>query len=281
MSQEDRNTLIAVAVIFLFFMCSYAGMHVYSGHDPYFSVVTSQSMQHDDDSSSIGIIDTGDLVYVRDKSKLDIQTYLQGLETGFMTFGDYGSVIIYKTGDNSNVIHRALLIIEVKEDSLGKYASIPNLDTYPSWNSRYSPGSDLDPEMLREDITLNDVGYRGIDVNIDIEFILSRTEPGVSGYVTMGDNNSIIDQSPISNSSFIISGLVTYDMIVSIPVLEVPWIGSIKLILDERGIVVDNHAPNSIPDFIIFILTMSLILFSIYIIWMGIAMEYKKKNKTL
>lgn len=278
MSREDRNTMIAVAVIFLFFMCSYAGTHFYSGHDPHFSVITSQSMQHDDDRSDIGVIDTGDLVFVRDRSRVEIQTYLQGLETGFMTFGDYGSVIIYKTNNDSSVIHRALLIIEVKEDSSGKYASIPNLDTYDSWGSTDFPDMELDPEMLREDITLYDVGYRGIDVDIDIEFILSETETGVSGYVTMGDNNSIIDQSRSSNSEFIISELVTYSMIVSVPVLEIPWIGSIKLILEGKGVAVDNYAPNSIPDLAIFTLTILLIFSSFYIIYMGIILEKRGKR---
>lgn len=278
MDREDRNTMIAVAVILLFFMCSYAGISFYSGHNPNFSVITSQSMQHDNDRSDIGVIDTGDLVFVRDRSKVEIQTYLQGLETGFMTFGDYGSVIIYRTHNNSSVIHRALLIIEVKEDSSGKYASIPNLDAFDSWGSKDFPGSELDPEMLREDITLYDVGYRGIDVDIDIEFILSKTETGVSGYVTMGDNNSIIDQNQSSNSEFIISELVTYDMIVSVPIFEIPWIGSIKLVLEKKGAVVNNYAPNSIPDLAIFTLTILLIFSSLYIIYTGIILEKRREK---
>lgn len=278
MKREDRDTLIAMAVIMLVFASGYACLHLYSGHNPYFSLVTSQSMQHDDHSSELGIIDTGDLVIVRDKSKIDIQTYLEGRMTGFKSFGDYGSVIIYSGDNGSSIIHRALLYLEVKEDSSGKYASISYLDSYPSWGSAYSPGTELDPEMLREDIVLNDLGYRGLDVKIDIAFILSKTDAGVSGYVTMGDNNTITDQSSFYGSDFVISGLVTDERILSIPVSEIPWLGCFKLLLDGRGYIVEHHSPNSIPYLCVSALGMLFVLFSLYIFYIGYTIEKRKRG---
>lgn len=277
MNREDRDAFIAVVAILLTFVSGYAGICFYSGHNPCFSLVTSQSMQHDDHSSELGIIDTGDMVLVRDKSKVDLQTYLEGRTTGFMTFGDYGSVIIYREDCNS-IIHRILLLMEVKEDSSGKYASIPYLDMYPSWESANSPGTELDSNMLRENIVLKDIGYRGIDVNIDIEFILSKTDAEVSGYVTMGDNNTIIDQSSFNGIDFMISGLVTEDKIVSVPVIEIPWIGCFKLLLDGRGYIVEHHSPNSIPSLGFSILGILFVIFSLYVLYIGIITERKRKN---
>ncbi len=278
MDREDKNTLIAILAIVLVFLSGYVGIHYYSGHDPYFSLVTSQSMQHNDHSSELGTIDTGDMVIVRDKSKVDLQTYLEGRTTGFMTFGDYGSVIIYRGDYGSSIIHRMLLQIEVKEDSSGKYASILYLDSYPSWESVDSPGTELDPNMLREDIILNDLGYRGIDVYIDIEFILSKTDAGVSGYVTMGDNNSIIDQSSFYGTDFVIAGLVTEDRIISVPVFEIPWLGCLKLSLDGRGYIVDHHSPNSLPSLGISILGMLFVIFSLYVVYIGAIIEKRRKD---
>ncbi len=278
MDREDKNTLIAIVAILLVFLSGYVGIHIYSGHNPYFSLVTSQSMQHDDHSSELGIIDTGDMVIVRDKSMIDLQTYLEGRTTGFGTFGDYGSVIIYRGDYGSSIIHRLLLQIEVKEDSSGKYASIPYLDAYPSWESADSPGTELDPDMLREDIILKDLGYRGLDVYINIEFILSKTDAGVSGYVTMGDNNTIIDQSSFYGTDFVIAGLVTEDRIISVPVIEIPWVGCLKLSFDGRAYIVDHHSPNSLPSLGFFMLGMLFFVLSLYVLYIGVITEKRRKK---
>ena len=67
MDVDNRNALISVIAIVLFFVGIYAGVSLYSDHDPPFSVVVSQSMQHDNNESQIGVIDTGDMVLVRNK----------------------------------------------------------------------------------------------------------------------------------------------------------------------------------------------------------------------
>ena len=45
--------------------------------------------------SHLGIIDTGDLVIVKEAEKSDIVTYLAGKKTGYKMYGDYGDVIVY------------------------------------------------------------------------------------------------------------------------------------------------------------------------------------------
>ncbi len=87
MDRKTRSKIIAVAIIALLFFGIYAGVEAYSGHDSPYSTVTSKSMQHEDGRSQLGVIDTGDMVLVRDKSKTQIVSYLEGRSTGYSTFG--------------------------------------------------------------------------------------------------------------------------------------------------------------------------------------------------
>ena len=79
-------------------------MVIHSGFGTPFSVVMSESMQHDDTRSQIGCIDTGDVVIVQSPEKADIVSYVEGTITGYSTFGDYGSVIIYERGNGHNPV---------------------------------------------------------------------------------------------------------------------------------------------------------------------------------
>lgn len=273
MRTEDRDTLIAIMAIILVFVGIFAGVSLYSNHSPPFSVVISQSMQHDDNQSQIGVIDTGDMVLVRDKSKVEIQTYIEGYTTGHSTFGDYGSVIIYKNNRGINIIHRAMMYMEIKDDGYGKYADIPYLDQYPS-------KSDLiDYEKIRTDFFIERIGYKdGTKIYINIENILSRSEEGDSGYITMGDNNMFTDQQ---NSSIIpgVNGLVTYEKIVAIPTIEIPWLGCFKLLIQNENEIIDNHAPNSLPNLAIVIITGFLTLLSLYSLHIVYHIEKSRRKK--
>lgn len=133
MKKGNKTTIISVFLVFLFFLGGFAGLVTYSGHDPPFSVIVSQSMQQDENQSKLGSIDTGDMVFVIDKNKVEIRTYIEGYLSGFKTFGDYGSVIIYNTPCKSKIIHRVLMRIEVGMENGEKYARIPELDDYSSF----------------------------------------------------------------------------------------------------------------------------------------------------
>ncbi|MCK4366762.1 MAG: S26 family signal peptidase, partial [Thermoplasmata archaeon] len=87
-------------------------LFLYTGNWPPMVVVESQSMQHSDTESFVGVIDTGDLVLVQNApSSSDIITYVEGRATGYSTYGEFGDVIIYKQGGDfqaKSIIHRAL-----------------------------------------------------------------------------------------------------------------------------------------------------------------------------
>ena len=67
-----------------------------------------------------------------------------------------------------------------------------------------------------------------------------------SGFLTMGDN-------PVTNITFdqstgIINHPIAMDDIRSVPILEIPWMGIIKLIMNGNTHV--SHVPNSLPSLI-------------------------------
>jgi signal peptidase len=218
-------------------------------NDVWFSVVMSQSMQHDNDRSMIGVIDTGDIVLVKDPAKSDIQGYVEGTQTGKFTFGDYGSVIIYNRGSDQNpVIHRAIVWLDY-DPSTGKW-SAPTLEGY---QGIWSCSSGTDPYNITGTLAFSDITQSHKNVSIDL------TRFNSSGFLTMGDNiaNSTFDQ----NSS-IVNHLIAIDDIKSVPFLEIPWIGTLKIYLKNDGNNLE-HVPNSIPSLIMCLGTLFAILFTI------------------
>ena len=81
-NKADKNLLISVGIIIVIFVGGYASLVAYSGFSSPFSIVMSQSMQHDPHQSEIGCIDTGDIVIVQDPSKAEIQSYIGGTKSG-------------------------------------------------------------------------------------------------------------------------------------------------------------------------------------------------------
>lgn len=270
MKSKNRSTVITVAVVFLLFFTAYAGIKAYSGHEYPLSTVVSKSMQHDDNQSQLGVLDTGDMVLVRDKSKVRIVSYLEGRDTDYSKFGDYGSVIVYWRGDGKNpVIHRALMYVEVVPDGLNKAVKVHHLNKYtddsgtPMWSC--DTGA-TDPDALTGILTLFDVGHKNRNVTVDLDRIISDNDVETAGYVTKGDNNNYVDQPGLSP-------LVTYDMIKSVPVAEIPWLGCLKMIFNGKKSTVDENVPNSLPSLGISLLA---ILVSIFLI--DVASEFRKKK---
>lgn len=261
MDRKTRDTMIAVAIIALLFFGIHAGVKTYSGHDSPYSTVTSKSMQHEDGRSQLGVIDTGDMVLVRDKSKTQIVSYLEGRSNGYSRFGDYGSVIIYERGEGRNpIIHRALMYVEIVSDEGNKAVKVHHLDKYLDgagvslWSC--STGS-TDPDSLSGRLTLFNMGYNSKDVIVDLDLIISDNSIGTVGYITKGDNNNDVDQP-------FISPLVTYEMIESVPVAEIPWLGCLKLVINGKTSIVDKNVPNSLPS-------LGIVVLSITAIWIAAA----------
>ncbi len=262
MKSEDKEFIVFIGVIVIILAGGYAGLAAYTGFGSPFSVVMSESMQHDPNHSEIGCIDTGDVVIVRSPDKVGIQSYVEGTETGFRSFGDFGSVIIYERGGNQNpVIHRAIVWLEWSD---GKW-SAPSLKDYDGeWYYEIDGEKYTDYNNIRGNLHFIGITDSKKDVHINLDNMPKR-----SGYLTMGDN-------PITNRGFdqasgIINHLISTDEIRSIPVLEVPWLGTLKILLNENGKNLD-HVPNSLPSLIMtFVVLISLLMI--------IDMRYIIKNK--
>src|SRR6059036_3091676 len=104
-----RDLLVAAIIVVVFL----AAIYLYTGVWPPLVVVESASMQHSDQESFLGVIDTGDMVFQQAApTRADVVTYLEGRATGYATYGDYGDVIIFRRPiDPVPVIHRAIMYV--------------------------------------------------------------------------------------------------------------------------------------------------------------------------
>ena len=219
MKRETRNTVVIVAAVLAVFGAAYIGLIMYSGTSSPFYTVESGSMMHSDDSK-IGIIDTGDMVVVRDPSKANIVTYVEGHGTGYRMFGDHGDVILYDRGGGTPIIHRAILWAEYD----GSKWDISSLAGYGGdWSLDGTPGSSFVADDLREvngELKFNDFGYNKRTVVIALDGLLPPSSGPAKGYITKGDNNTIVDRY-----------LVTEDRVIAVAASEIPWLGCIKLLI--------------------------------------------------
>ena len=218
-----REAALAIGLVVLIL----GSMWIATGTFPPMVVVESGSMMHDLDDGSIGAIDPGDLVLVMNPARMDIVTFAEATQKGNENFGLEshgmpGDVIIYrKNGDSQTpVIHRALLKA-VSNDSGG-------------WDV---PGTPL-------------VGVQTISTTLDYpcyfhgNLTIVDWEPSHEGYLTTGDNaitnGCKIDQLSATGQDSR-NGLkdengnpvtaVKDEWVVGIASAELPWIGSIKLLV--------------------------------------------------
>jgi len=206
-----HDILIAIIVVLVIIIAIYA----YTSTWPPVVVVESGSMQHSTDSSSLGVIDTGDIVMVKEvDSEDDIITWAEGKEKDYKTYGEYGDVIIYdKNGKGGTpVIHRAIAYIRV--NTTDKDPGDPFTYDVPEWGI-------YDNETIRYDIP---------ELNLKIRYKPTR---GHNGYLTKGDNritNTRIDQeSGIQDIDGIVVEQVSFNWVLGVARGEVPWFGLIKL----------------------------------------------------
>ncbi len=204
-----KSGIITIAVIITVFL----GITLYSGVWPPVSVVSSGSMQHSG-SWEPGVITTGDLVYIKKVvSAGSIETYVNGSESGYQSFGEYGNVIIYDYGGHQ-IIHRAMFY-------LGWNGSNPIVYGYTG-----QPWIQINPN----NITLKNIGYSGKNLVVELNSIR-----GMSGFITCGDfnlGNSTLNPAPVADQDQVLGFFdppVKYGEIVGEAVLDIPWFGLIKL----------------------------------------------------
>mgnify|MGYP000213594071 CR=1 FL=1 len=225
------DIVVAVAIVASILI----GMFIYTGIWPPLVVVESKSMQHSADESSVGTIDTGDLVLVKKVSdKFDITTYLEGKTKGYRSYGDFGDVIVYKRGgsdERTPIIHRAVIYLTANEDGASFRA--------PSLQYLVRGGGDADYDFLNDEdtweritgtIRLYGYGYTNMVLNIKvgdiIAYMLHSDIPLHDGFITKGDFNSQVDQE-IGTS--VPREPVEIDWVIGKARGEIPWFGILKL----------------------------------------------------
>jgi signal peptidase len=227
-----RDIVVAVIILVVVLAAIYAYTQVW----PPLVVVESSSMQHGDTTSYIGVIDTGDLVFVQASPiRGDVITYLQGRATGYSTYGDYGDVIIFRLARDSAatpIIHRAIMYVIPN----GSSADVPDLTGLPQaeWQG-YRNGTPVSGAYGLTSVTILQMGY---DHNLGITFNLAyfvQTFGGHSGYITMGDNNADNQCAPVlgicSGQTYDTSWFPAQGDIIGHARGEIPWFGLIKLLL--------------------------------------------------
>jgi len=205
-------------------------------------VIESRSMQHDDDLSALGVLDTGDMVVIG-RGEQEVRSYLASEPLDHRSFGELGDVIVFQTPQAPMpIIHRALVKIEY--NASGGF-DIPELAGLPPdrWEAE---GRGNEWWNLQETVTIRDIGYAGVDVHIDLWQILRNMddEPH-GGFLTMGDNNwyarggertGAVDQTSLSD----VPEPIKDEWILGKAVAEIPWIGLLKL-------TVSNNLPHYTP----------------------------------
>ena len=253
MKDDLRGMVMMIAVAMIAVIVIISGLFVYSGMNRPLTVVESYSMQHSDDTSYLGIIDTGDMAVMISPDKKSVTTYVEGHENGYSRFGSYGDVIIYYRTTGNPVIHRAIIWLDYED---GRW-SAPSLEDYPEdlWENE---GGTWD--NLTGTLTLKALPYKDstMDISIDLDR-LALDEDCRSGYLTKGDRNEYFDQ----NSS-IHAMPVEKSELKAIAGLEIPWLGCIKLLIKDKNtwMIPDNSKTCLwilFMDIIVFIVMVSLI----------------------
>ncbi len=226
--------LVALAIIVVLLVALFA----YTSNWPPIYVVESGSMQHGS-ADKVGLINAGDLVLVKKIDPSSVIPYIVGEETGYSTYGEYGDVILYHPNGDvqvTPVIHRAILYL-VWNPVNGTY-SAPSLSPLPCGTepgARYSVSgrpTGCGTTGLLTSITLYDVGWRDAIVNIPLGDL-----GHYSGFITMGDNNTVPGSPPQGepDQTSGISGLVAGSWIVGVARGMIPWVGSFKLLVDGNA----------------------------------------------
>jgi signal peptidase len=228
--QDIVVALVVVAIVL-------GALYIYGGRWPPMVVVESESMQHSDEWSFVGVIDTGDLTLVRilDKSG-PVVTWVEGRDSDYSTYGEFGDVIIYhKNGlsQTTPIIHRA--IVRIEYNVTGGGFDVPTMDPV-EWNCLTS--------FAIPDFTSYHTGEpETVDLVIDVSVILNNFKNNNAvdphgGIITKGDHNREVDQyslpawtglgAPPPGVSRLVEP-VEDEWIVGVARGEIPWFGLIKL----------------------------------------------------
>ena len=252
-----RELVLAAGMITLLVLAMWA----HTGSMPPLVVVESNSMQHDSDGE-IGTIDAGDLILVHSPDDNRIITFAEATDSksdyyGYESLGMEGDVIIYERNgesDSTPIIHRAIF-----EISIGESVPAENQDDCEGgvfWNglcitSWSVPGSDQvnvkEINLVFDGVNTGKYACGGVAAQHGSDwFSVEDYSPMNPGYITLGDNNDCNDDQGVfefaQGLSSIHSGMirpVQEDWVIGISGAEIPWLGTVKLMVsggDSPGV---------------------------------------------
>ncbi len=262
MSESDpmrtlvREIVLAAGMISLLVMAMWA----HTGSMPPLVVVESNSMQHDK-NGEVGTIDAGDLVLVHSPDRNKIITYAEATDEnspdyGYESLGMEGDVIIYERngeGDSTPIIHRALFKIDVGETAPTEEGDCSegifwDGSCVVSWSV---PGTNqvnvAKINLIFDGNNTGEYPCSGVAAQHgSVWFSVENFTPSNPGYITLGDNNDCNDDQGVfefaQGLSSIHSGIikpVEEDWVIGISGAEIPWLGTVKLMVsggDSPGV---------------------------------------------
>ncbi|HZY70785.1 MAG TPA: S26 family signal peptidase [Thermoplasmata archaeon] len=209
--------LVALAVVLLLLV----GLYAYTQNWPPLYVVESSSMQHGT-GDTLGLLNTGDIVLAQRTQAGSVTTYVEGIASGYSTYGEYGDVVLYQPNGlpGTPIIHRAIVFIQANSDGTRSVPSLQGLPCGSMTNAVYrsSAAGGCAWSHISGTLTLYHIGWRSLTVSTD----LNGLGPS-DGFVTLGDNNQISDQDGG------LSTLVQPGWLVGVARGMIPWFGAIKL----------------------------------------------------
>lgn len=274
MQREAKKLLIIIGVVVILVGGVFGGMFAYSGmsRTP-LTVIESNSMQHSNSTSSLGIIDTGDMVLMVSPNKYgDIKTYVDGDRENYSKFGSYGDVIIYYRDGKNPVIHRPIVWLDYNPGTSSW--SAPSLQHYErgvKWDVTSGDWYNLQGVLTFYGLPGNNGSTIDVSIAVTGPGSLSTTAGCLhSGYLTKGDNNNYFDQL-----TSIFKEPVKKSDLKAVAGVEIPWLGCIKLIFNNKNL---NMVPvNSIPCLIVLLIDIIMLVITISVICEAVNRSKREK----
>lgn len=268
--KEGSNFLFDFMAAVIVLLIIIGSLYTYTGNWPPLVVVQSGSMEHSEESSSIGVIDTGDLVFVKDMGNEPIIPYYEGREKDHRSYSSYGDVIIFRPNGNDErtaIIHRAVLYIEFNSSDYDPGNFTGGSFDIPSMGLTHQSGS-----IMIEEYEWPAKGDLEIDLNRILDNFANDLRAPHSGYITKGDDNPGIDQTSTFYNNEPWLEPVSKEWVIGKSVGELPWFGIIKLWMEGK----EDWHPNSQKNLYIALI---VVVLSPFVIDIGIHMISKAVRK--
>ena len=281
MSDQDPFKTLVLEIVLAIGMiaCLVLALFIHTGSMPPLVVVESESMIHDE-KGEVGSIDAGDLILVHKDPADAIITFAEATDSnnpsyGYDQHGMEGDVIIYaKNGEEGTpIIHRAIMRVLAASTTAperGEAAPCPINSSYDeeliapdglmgaciwTWTVPGTSAINVSTVSIKFDGT--DAGYydckRPAHGNVEAHLVVWDWRPSHEGILTLGDNNqcsvdqgaSVTNGSAGVHSESGVVGPIRDDWVLGVAGGELPWIGTVKLMVGGPNSYGTRDVPSS------------------------------------